>query len=125
MEPRLFIFVFIGGGLGSIIRFAIGLGMWKIWPGFPAGTLAVNLIGTFLIGIVSILAAEKELIHPPFRELIQVGFLGGLTTFSSFGFETVALYNQNRYAEMIFYFLGNLILGISLVVLGRYIARGI
>jgi len=123
MDPRMIVFVFIGGGLGSVSRFLLGLYMWKLFPGFPAGTIVVNLLGTFLIGMVSIVAGEKMLIHPPVRELLQVGFLGGLTTFSTFGLEMVLLYNQSRYMELTLYTLANVVLGVALVVVGRNMAR--
>lgn len=82
----------LGGALGSSIRFLIST--WAAhWfgPGFPYGTLIVNLGGSFLIGFVHEMALKTLLIPEPARLFLTVGVLGGLTTYSSFSHETVRL----------------------------------
>lgn len=77
------LFVFIGGGLGSILRFIIAK---ELNTTFPYGTLLVNVLGAFLIGLFYAFF-EKELISNTNRLLLIVGFCGGFTTWSSFAFE--------------------------------------
>ena len=79
-----------GGALGSGLRYLTGLlAMHWLGPGFPYGTLAVNLVGAFLIGLVQQLAAG--LIPESARLFLVVGVLGGMTTYSAFAYETVRL----------------------------------
>ena len=81
--------IFAGGGAGSMLRYAVGL--WvetRTGPGFPWGTFAVNASGCFLIGVLATLADEHAWITPAARLALVTGFLGGFTTFSTFGLET-------------------------------------
>jgi len=81
--------VMLGGSLGSAGRYSIGLLTAKFWGSqFPWGTLTVNLIGCFLIGLIFALADRVRLLTPDMRLLLITGFLGALTTFSSFSLET-------------------------------------
>lgn len=82
--------VMLGGSLGAASRYSIGLLAAKTWgTQFPWGTLTVNLIGCFLIGLIFALADRVRLLTPDMRLLLITGFLGALTTFSSFSLETV------------------------------------
>jgi len=82
--------VMLGGSLGALSRYAIGLLAVKWWgPRFPWGTLAVNLVGCFLIGWLFALSGRVRLLTPEVRLLLITGYLGALTTFSSFALETV------------------------------------
>jgi len=93
-------FIAIGGACGALSRYGIAFFTAKFFPGnFPLGTLIVNVLGSFLI---TFLAKHflYSAIDPIYRYLFITGFLGALTTFSSFTFETLALFQQN------FYFLG-------------------
>lgn len=112
--------VFVGGGLGSLLRYAISRVCLFYFPGFPAGTLIANLLGCFLIGLASVYFIDR-LAASPQREFILVGFLGGLTTFSSFGFESYALMAQKRWLDLALYLAGNLGLGLGLLILGRHV----
>ncbi len=88
MHPALL--VFIGGGLGAITRYAATVTATRwISPAFPWSTLIVNLTGCFLIGLLTGLAGRNGLISPAMRLFLAVGFLGGLTTFSTYGMEAV------------------------------------
>ena len=83
-------FVFIGGGLGALSRYLTTLAAVRLFgTGFPWGTLAVNWAGCFFIGILFALGEKAEWLSPSTRLFWMTGFLGGLTTFSSFGLETV------------------------------------
>mgnify|MGYP000876418045 CR=1 FL=1 len=84
--------VFIGGGVGSIARYATGISCALLCgKNFPYGTLVVNVIGSFLILFFMTLAVERLTVSPAIRLLVVTGFLGGFTTFSSFAFETLSL----------------------------------
>ena len=90
----------IGGGavLGAWLRYALGLWLNPLLPTMPLGTLAANLIGGYLVGIcVAVFQAMPEL-DPAWRLALVTGFLGGLTTFSSFSAEVVGMLGQQRYA---------------------------
>lgn len=92
--------VFIGGGVGSVLRFWVS--QWvqsKAGPHFPWGILAVNVIGSFLIGLLSLLLVNQLNVSTSIRIGILVGVLGGFTTFSSFSMETVNLINLGLYMQ--------------------------
>lgn len=90
MTTKNFIWVMCGGGLGAASRYGISLLAARIWgTGFPWGTLTVNLVGCFLIGVLFSLADRVWLLTPDIRLFLITGFLGAMTTFSSFALETV------------------------------------
>lgn len=84
------VFVMFGGSLGAASRYGIGLLAAKAWGAhFPWGTLTANLLGCFFIGLIFALADRVRLLSPDMRLLLITGYLGALTTFSSFALETV------------------------------------
>lgn len=83
--------VMLGGGLGAVSRYGIGLLTTRIWgTSFPWGTLIVNLAGCFLVGLLFALAERFRFLTPDIRLLLVTGYLGALTTFSTFAMETVS-----------------------------------
>ncbi len=111
--------VMVGGGLGAASRYGVGLLSARLWgTHFPYGTLAVNLIGCFGIGLLFALADRSRLLTPDLRLLLITGYLGALTTFSAFSLETV---NAGR-AGLIVHSLSNVLLNnigcITLTYLG-------
>lgn len=91
----------LGAALGAVCRWLLGLGLNALWPSIPPGTLAANLIGGYLIGIaVAVLGAHPQW-SPLWRLLLVTGFLGGLTTFSTFSAETVLLLQQERWGLLL------------------------
>jgi CrcB protein len=82
-----------GGFAGAVFRYALGGAVHRFLPlaTFPYGTLAVNLVGCLLIGALSGLAETRQLFAPELRTFALIGLLGGFTTFSTFGYETVAM----------------------------------
>lgn len=93
----LFLFVCLGGAFGTALRYLIGVSV-QAWygPSFPIGTLVVNLIGSFLISMLMYLAVDRGLMATPTRIVIATGVLGGFTTYSSFNFETLRLWQQGN-----------------------------
>lgn len=118
-ELLLYLLVFFGSGIGGVFRFFISNSIFPFFPSFPMGTLIANLLGMFLVGLFSVWFVEKNLVQSPIREMIMIGFLGGLTTFSTFGNESFSLLQQNKYSELFFYLSGNLFLGFCLLMIGR------
>ncbi|MBA3396763.1 MAG: fluoride efflux transporter CrcB [Deltaproteobacteria bacterium] len=106
----------IGGAVGSIARYHIGLASMKRWPGFPWGTLAVNLLGSFVLSLVMALVLKGRF-DDTTRIVLGVGVLGGFTTYSSFNYETIALVHAGSYGRAVAYvvatLLGCLVVGVA------------
>jgi len=93
-----FLAIGIGGACGAWLRWGLGLWLTPTMPGLPLGTLAANLAGGYLIGIAVAFFIQHPGLTPEWRLLIITGFLGGLTTFSTFSVETVTLWMRGEYA---------------------------
>ena len=89
--------VFIGGGIGSVVRWYVSLKMNGMSPLLPAGTLTVNLVGAFIIGLGIAIFTRLTHIDPVWKLLITTGFCGGLTTFSTFSLEVVYMLQEGRF----------------------------
>jgi len=118
------IFVAFGGALGSVSRYLLGTWVQSVSKSidFPYGTLAVNLIGCFVIGFLSQLAEARGVFTSESRALVFVGILGGFTTFSSFGNDTINLIRDGETFNALVNVSANVILGLMLVWLGRTVA---
>ncbi|MDG4655671.1 fluoride efflux transporter CrcB [Ectobacillus antri] len=111
--------VALGGSLGAVLRFMISnVILARSRSHFPYGTLIVNFLGSFLLGILlSYGVQEKE------RLLLAVGFMGAFTTFSTFQVECVRLYREKQYRVVSWYILSSYILGIGATYFGFYVAH--
>ena len=89
--------VFLGAGLGACLRWWLSLRLNPVFPTIPLGTLASNLIGGYVIGVAVAFFAIKSELPPEARLFVITGFLGGLTTFSTFSAEVVALLAQAQF----------------------------
>lgn len=89
--------IFLGAGLGALLRWALGLALNPVFPTLPLGTLAANALGSLLIGIALGVFAQFESISPVVRLAVTTGFLGGLTTFSTFSAEATTLLLRGQY----------------------------
>jgi CrcB protein len=89
--------VSVGAALGALLRWSLGLWLNPVFPTIPLGTLAANLIGGLLVGVASAVFAHHAALPPEWRLLIITGFLGGLTTFSTFSAEVVALIGRQEH----------------------------
>jgi CrcB protein len=91
--------IFAGGGLGAVLRYWVqGLVYDRMGSAFPYGTVLVNIAGCFVIGLLMVSMEERFLASPALRLFLTVGILGGFTTFSSFSFETMALFRDGESA---------------------------
>ena len=102
-----------GGATGALLRFWVS-GQVHVWlgRGFPYGTLAVNVFGSLLMGLLSVLLIERLSLGPEWRAAILIGLLGGFTTFSSFSIETLNLIEAGAHGKA----LANMVLSVLLCV---------
>ena len=117
-------YVALGGALGSVSRYLLGTWTQSLSKSidFPYGTLTVNLIGCFVIGFLSQLAEARGVFTPESRAFVFVGILGGFTTFSSFGNDTINLLRDGETFNALANIGANVIFGLALVWLGRTVA---
>jgi CrcB protein len=125
MHPLLM--VGLGGAAGSVLRYWLGgLVQHRLdATGFPAGTLAVNLLGCFLIGVLSSAVETRHAFSPDLRLLLGAGVLGGFTTFSAFGNETLNLLRAGQAGLASANIVANVVLGLGLAGLGRLAASAL
>lgn len=111
--------VFIGGGAGAVLRYLVSYLSRMLFQIPILGTFIVNLAGCFLIGYIFGLTLDKlQDASPMFKLLVTVGFLGGLTTFSTFSLEGFELIKNGRIGIALIYILSSCILGLMLVFIG-------
>ena len=112
------LFVFVGGGIGSVLRYGIN-SIFSLYVIGQLGTLLVNVLGSFLFGIVVSIGQDRS---DYFNIFLLTGLLGGFTTFSQFSFDVVTLQNSGNLYSII-YILSSVLLSISMAILGIYIAN--
>jgi CrcB protein len=116
---RALLFVGIGGGLGSILRYVISVFVGKHIPIiFPLGTLIVNISGCFLIGVFYSLIARHAEFNTEWRLFLITGICGGYTTFSTFSYDGLILLKQGSNLSFLFYVLGSVVIGLLATVAG-------
>ncbi|MGC4116742.1 MAG: fluoride efflux transporter CrcB [Myxococcales bacterium] len=94
-----FLWICLGGALGTGARYLVGLGAVKLLgTDFPYGTLTVNLVGSFLISLVMYLSLDAAVLSAPLRMFLTTGVMGGFTTYSSFNYETLKLFQGGALA---------------------------
>ena len=117
--------VAFGGAIGAALRFLTGVGLLRLTgpQDFPLAIIAVNVIGSFLMGAFVVAAAHRGLTHlSPF---VMTGVLGGFTTFSAFSLETVTLFERGEPRAAVLYVALSVGLSIAALVLGLVLARGV
>ncbi len=119
--------IFVGGGLGSVCRYLISLFVAERSSGaFPWGTLAVNVVGSFLIGLIVAAAARHfEDLPEALRLGAAVGFCGGFTTFSTFSMEAVRLLRDGQTATALLYVGASVVLSLAGFWLADLLIRGL
>lgn len=118
MNATGFIAVGIGAALGAWLRWALGVALNAALPHLPLGTLIANLVGGYLIGVAVELFGLRADWPPEIRLLVITGFLGGLTTFSTFSAEAVSLLTKGNYAWATLHIGGHLLGSIVLTIAG-------
>jgi len=114
-----------GGALGTLARYGTGTLLFSLMEKyrFPFGTLTVNLLGCLLIGLLQGLYLDRAWIRPEYQVAIVVGFMGGFTTFSSFGWETVSFLNDGQFARATLNIALNNVVGLFLVFAGYKLSK--
>ncbi|WP_339647419.1 fluoride efflux transporter CrcB [uncultured Salegentibacter sp.] len=115
--------IFLGGGLGSALRYLISKSLNFETAFIPFGTFTVNILGSLLWGLILGIAAKSDFFSSNIVLFLAVGFCGGFTTFSSFAFENQALLRSGDYLNFFFYTFGSIILGILAVFLGLFLSK--
>ncbi len=118
--------VMAGGSLGAAARYGVSLAAVRlVGTGFPWGTFLVNMAGCFAIGVLAALAERLPLFSPALRLFFMTGFLGALTTFSTYAFETVAALRSGQWAGAAANFTANNLGGVLLVLAGMAMVQAI
>ncbi|MGX9356500.1 fluoride efflux transporter CrcB [Roseobacteraceae bacterium S113] len=117
--------VALGGAIGAALRYCVGVAALRAFgaSAFPIGVISVNILGSFLMGLFIVLAAQRGLTH--WGPFVMTGVLGGFTTFSAFSLETVTLIERGQMNLAAAYVLGSVILSIGGLAIGVMIGRGI
>lgn len=120
-----YLFIAVGGALGALARYGVTTTAHSVWgASWPAGTLLVNGAGSFLIGVVFALL-EKSALHPDWRSILMVGFLGAFTTFSTYSLETVELWSRGHGVQAVAYALGSVVVCVSAAACGLGLIRAL
>jgi len=115
--------VFLGGGLGSVLRYLISRALNITGFPFPLGTFAVNIVGSLLLGFVLGLALKSGQLSNNTVLFMATGFCGGFTTFSTFAFENQQLLKSGDYFNFAIYTLGSIIVGFTAIFVGLYLSK--
>ena len=118
--------VAVGGAAGSVLRYVTsGLAIRWLGLDFPYGTLIVNVVGSFLIGLVQALAGEARVIPEPARLFLSVGVMGGFTTYSAFSYETVRLIELDAWGRALANVVVTTFVCLAVCVLGMAAGRSV
>jgi len=115
--------VFVGGGIGSVLRFLIGKYLNNAETGIPYGTFAANIIGSLLIGIILGLAVKQNTLSQNQILFLATGFCGGFTTFSTFAYENHVFLKAGDFTSFAIYTIASFIVGFLAVFAGIFLAK--
>jgi len=121
----LYLIVFIGAGIGGALRHGVNVVATRLFGfGFPYGTLIVNVVGSFVMGLFAGYFAFRPGVSQHVRLLLTTGLLGGFTTFSTFSLDTALLIERHAWGLAVGYVVGSVAAGISALFLGLALFRG-
>jgi len=121
----LYLIVFLGAGIGGAFRHGVNVGSARLFGlGFPMGTLIVNIVGSFLMGLCAGYFAFRPGLDQHFRLFLTTGILGGFTTFSAFSLDTALLIERHAYSLAAGYAVGSVIASVSALFVGLALFRG-
>ncbi len=123
MSIKQFLLVFIGGGLGSLLRYIISKTFNTYFQHFYLGTFLVNIIGCLIIGLVLGISYKSNLLSQNQTLLLTTGFCGGFTTFSTFALENQNLLKSGEILHFSFYTIASIAVGIFAVILGLWLSK--
>jgi CrcB protein len=119
-----YLIVFLGAGIGGAARHGVNIGAARLLgPGFPWGTLTVNVVGGLLMGLIAEYFALRGSAGQHWRLFLTTGILGGFTTFSAFSLDTMLLYERGQFGLAALYVLASVVGAIGGVALGLTIVR--
>jgi fluoride exporter len=119
-----FVWVALGGAIGSALRYVVNIAAPRLLgTGFPWATLTVNIVGSFLMGLLSAALAEKFSDQPDLRLFLTTGILGGFTTFSAFSLDVFGLMQRGENSTAVIYALASVALSILAVFSGFMVSR--
>jgi len=122
----MWLYIAIGGAFGAVSRYGVTLGAARLGAtGFPYATLTVNVTGSFLIGLFVAWLGGRTEINPALRPLIQVGFLGALTTFSTFSLDALILIEQGRFTQAGLYIAASVLVCLAACFIGLLAGRSL
>jgi CrcB protein len=117
---KLYLYVALGAGVGGVARLALaGFVQERAGAAFPAGTLVINLTGSFLLGVLIRYTLQSTAVSPEVRAMLTTGFCGGYTTFSTFSYETARLLQDGEYGRAAVY-VGVSVIGALLATLAGF-----
>ena len=117
------ILVGIGGFAGAVSRYGVSMAMRNFSASWPTGTLAANILGCLLIGMIAAFSARGEWLTPELRLMLATGFCGGFTTMSSMIYETAEMLRGSEYLLAAMYVVGTLILSMAAFIAGILAVR--
>ena len=115
---KYLLFIALGGASGAVSRHLLANWIHGLWEGkLPVGTLLVNVLGSFAIGIIYVMVVERQMIHPDWRGVLMVGFLGAFTTFSTFSMDSLLLIQQGELIKAVL----NVVINVVVCIIATWI----
>ena len=120
----MWLYIALGGALGAMARYALGHKISELLGAtFPYGTLSINLLGSFFIGVLWVWFAQPSWGNPAYKHVLIIGFLGAFTTFSSFSLESLLLLQQDRFLAFFLYVGTSVVACLSATGLGFWVTK--